>query len=407
MADDRRKARKWSLEEIDELLQDSGMLQNGRDAEEFVETIEHTPKAVSFNPRAGHNENIEHRIITDTVERSDSVADPQVYGTFVSEKYRNRFFNKPIQNLEKTAEHRIVPPEEQKYERGGFVKKQSNFAHTSDFSPVPNLVPDHKVGATDKTMVFDDKQYTKTIALRSLAVTDGDAHDIEIPEEDDGAQLTFEGFNDDGVEIVDEREVEEQLLKKRKEKASKFTVTSEPDEPGNDEPVKKYGTDEYRMPDDKFKVAYFLRKQKNTALIGAVFSYISFFLLMVISLVAKNFTEGGTVLVIASLLLTVAPCVVNISTIIDGVKGFKGFRLNRDTGVFLGLVAALKHNTIFEKVTGQFWRCNFQHLLYCGQNFGNDRFNYRIDIVCGNFKSAWQTFEKIHTFCFENNIFIF
>ena len=350
MADDRRKARKWSLEEIDELLQDSGMLQNGRDAVEFVETIEHTPKAVSFNPRAGHNENIEHRIITDTVERSDSVAEPQVYGTFVSEKYRNRFFNKPIQNLEKTAEHRIVPPEEQKYERGGFVKKQSNFAHTSDFSPVPNLVPDHKVGqmsATDKTVVFDDKQYTKTIALRSLAVTDGDAHDIEIPDEDDGAQLTFEGFNDNGVEIVDEREVEEQLLKKRKEKASKFTVTSEPDEPINDEPVKKYGTDEYRMPDDKFKVAYFLRKQKNTALIGAVVSYISFFLLMVISLVAKGFSEGGTFLVIASLLLTIVPIVFNISTVIDGAKGFKGFRFNRDTGVFLGLVAALVQEVAF------------------------------------------------------------
>ena len=350
MADERKKTRKWSLEEIDELLQDSGMLQNGSDALEFVEEIEHTPKAVSFNPRPSHNENIEHRIITDTVERSDSVAEPQVYGTFVSEKYRNRFFNKPIQNLEKTAEHRIVPPEEQKYERGGFVKKQSNFTHTSDFSPVPNLVPDHKAGdmeATEKTVVFDDMQHTKTIGLRSLAVTDGDAHDIELPEEDDGAQLTFEGFHDSDVEIVDEREVEEQLIKKRKEKASKFTVTSEPDEPENNEPVKKYGTDEYRMPDDKFKVSYFLRKQKNTAVMGAVVSFISFFVLLVISLIAKNFDTGGTVFVIASILLTIAPCVVNFNCIVDGVKGFKGFKLNRDTGVFLGIVAALVQEFAF------------------------------------------------------------
>ncbi len=349
MADERKKARKWSLEEIDELLQDSGMLQNGGDALEFVEEIEHTPKAVSFNPRPGHNENIKHRIITDTVERSDSVAEPQVYGTFVSEKYRNRFFNKPIQNLEKTAEHRIVPPEEQKYERGGFVKKQSNFTNTADFSPVPNLVPDHKAGemaATEKTVVFDDKQHTKTIGLRSLAVTDGDAHDIEIPQEDDGAQLSFEGFHDD-VEIVDEREVEAQLLKKRKEKASGFTVTSEPNETENNEPVKKYGTDEYRMPDDKFKVAYFLRKQKNTAVIGAAVSYISFLLLLIISLIAKSFTEGGTVFVVASLLLTIAPCAVNFNCILEGIKGFKGFKLNRDTGVFLGLAAALVQEIAF------------------------------------------------------------
>lgn len=349
MADERKKTRKWSLEEIDELLQDSGMLQNGSDALEFVEEIEHMPKAVSFNPRPSHNENIEHRIITDTVERSDSVAEPQVYGTFVSEKYRNRFFNKPIQNLEKTAEHRIVPPEEQKYERGGFVKKQSNFTNTTDFSPVPNLVPDNRAGdmeATEKTVVFDDKQHTKTIGLRSLAVTDGDAHDIELPEEDDGAQLSFEGFHD-AVEIVDEREVEEQLIKKRKEKASKFTVTNEPDEADNNEPVKKYGTDEYRMPDDKFKVAYFLRKQKNTAVIGAVVSFVSFVLLLVISLIAKKFTEGGTIFVIASLLLTIAPCVVNFNCIIDGIKGFKGFKLNRDTGVFLGLAATLVQDIAF------------------------------------------------------------
>ncbi len=348
MADERKNGRKWSLEEIDELLQDSGMLGKGGDALEFVEEIEHTPKAVSFNPRPSHNENIEHRIITDTVERSDSVAEPQVYGTFVSEKYRNRFFNKPIQNLEKTAEHRIVPPEEQKYERGGFVKKQSNFTHTSDFSPVPNLVPDHRAGdVSEKTMVFDDKQHTKTIGLRSLAVTDGDAHDIELPEENDDAQLTFEGFHDNDVEIVDEKEVEEQLIKKRKEKASKFTVTSEPVEVGNDEPVKKYGTDEYRMPDDKFKVSYFLKKQKNTALIGAVTSYICFLLLLVISLIAKAFETGGTAFVIASLLLTVAPCAVNFNCIVDGVKGFKGFKLNRDTGVFLGMAAALIQEIAF------------------------------------------------------------
>lgn len=348
MAEERRKARKWSLEEIDELLQDSGMLPDGGDALEFVEEIEHTPKAVSFNPRPAYNENIEHRIITDTVERSDSVAEPQVYGTFVSEKYRNRFFNKPIQNLEKTAEHRIVPPEEQKYERGGFVKKQSNFTNTADFSPVPNLVPDYKAGSmatTEKTVVFDDKQHTKTIGLRSLAVTDGDAHDIEIPDEDD-AQLSFEGFHD-AVEIVDEREVEEKLLEKRKEKASKFTVTSEPDEDTDKEPAKKYGTDEYRMPDDKFKVAYFLRKQKNTATAGAIVAYASFLLLLIISLIAKSFGEGGTVFVIASLLLTVLPAIVNINCIIEGAKGFKGFRLNRNTGVFLGFLAAVVQEIAF------------------------------------------------------------
>ena len=157
MADERKTPRKWSLEEIDELLQDSGMLPRGGDALEYVEEISHVPKAVYFNPRPSHNDNIKHNIKKETVERSDSVAEPQVYGTFVSEKYRDRFFNKPIQNLEKTAEHQIVPEEEQKYERSGFVKKKSSFEHTADLSPVPTLVPDDRIdedGATDKTVVF-------------------------------------------------------------------------------------------------------------------------------------------------------------------------------------------------------------------------------------------------------------
>ena len=133
MADERKNPRKWSLEEIDELLQDSGLMPRGGDALEYVEEIEYTPKAVSFNPRPSHNENIEHRIIKETVERSDSVAEPQVYGAIVSEKYRDRFYNKPVQNIEKTSEHKIIPPEEQKFERGGFVRKKSNFESTSKY----------------------------------------------------------------------------------------------------------------------------------------------------------------------------------------------------------------------------------------------------------------------------------
>lgn len=350
MADERKTPRKWSLEEIDELLQDSGMLPRGGDALEYVEEISHTPKAVSFNPRPAHNENIEHRIIKDTVERSDSVAEPQVYGTFVSEKYRDRFFNKPIQNLEKTAEHQIIPPEEQKYERGGFVRKKSNFANTADFAPVPNLVPDHKANeetATDKTIVFDDKVHTKTIALRSLAVTDGDAHDYELPDGEEDMQLTFEGFHSEDANIVDEKEVEAELQRKRKEKVSNFTVTSEVAETEQGEQVKKYGTDEYRTEDDKFKVAYYLKKKKNTALVSAAVSYICFVVLAIISVLAKSVIDSSTFLIIISLIFTIIPSVVNFNMLIDGIKAFKGFNFNKNTGSFLAILATLVQQIAF------------------------------------------------------------
>ena len=352
MADERKNPRKWSLEEIDELLQDSGLMPRGGDALEYVEEIEYTPKAVSFNPRPSHNENIEHRIIKETVERSDSVAEPQVYGAIVSEKYRDRFYNKPVQNIEKTSEHKIIPPEEQKFERGGFVRKKSNFESTSDFSPVPNLVPDNKSAdepVTDKTVVFNDKKHTRTIGLRSLAVTDGDAHEVELPEEEDDAQLTFEGFHSEETNTVDEKEIEEELNRKRKEKTENFTITGDITEEEKTETSnnRKYGTDEYRTADDKFKVSYYLKKKRNTAVVGAVISYISFVLLMVVSMIAKNATTGGIGYVLVALLLTIIPSAVNFEVLLDGVKAIKGFNFNRNTGCFVALAATLIQQVVF------------------------------------------------------------
>ncbi len=343
MFDEHKTPRSWSLEEIDELLQDSGMLPREDNSAEEVEKVAPTPKDAPFNPRPAYNEKIKHNIITETIEKSDSVAEPQVYGSFVSEKYRDKFFNKPIQNLEKTQEHTMIPPEEQKFERGGFVKKKSNFAATTDFAPVPNLVPDTQASdaVSEKTMVFGENAYTKTIALRSLAVTDGDAHDIELEEEDD-AQLTLEGFHTAEVDLVDESQIEEELVKKRKAKVSTFTITSDvTDEQKDEETTKRYGTDEYRTADDKFKVKYYLKKKKTTALAGVIVSLAFTAVLLVVSAFVDDTGNGGGAFIILSLLCTLIPVLANLSIISDGVKAIKGFRFNRNTGCFLALVASV------------------------------------------------------------------
>ena len=64
MADERKTQRKWSLEEIDELLQDSGMLPRDSDSVIDIEEVAPTPKEAPFNPRPARNENIEHQIKT-------------------------------------------------------------------------------------------------------------------------------------------------------------------------------------------------------------------------------------------------------------------------------------------------------------------------------------------------------
>ncbi len=358
MADERKTPRKWSLEEIDELLQDSGMLPK----EESVEESAPIKKAEAINPRPVRNEEIEHQIISEKIERSEGNGEPQVYGAFVSEKYRDRFFNKPIQNLEKTAEHQFIPEEEQKYERSGFVKQKSNFESTADLSPVPTLVPDSKIStdsATEKTVVFgedgiddiDQEKYqeakTRTIGLRSLAVTDGNAHEQELPEEYDDSQLSFEGFHTAEVNIVDEREVEEELIKKRKAKASTFTITSDISGEEKEESPKKYGTDEYRTEDDKFKVSYYLKKNKNSAFIGTIVSYVCFGILAALSIFAKTFPETEKGVLIASLAVLIITVIADFSSISDGLRSFKGLKFGRNTGSFVCIVSAFLQNLVF------------------------------------------------------------
>ncbi len=358
MADERKTPRKWSLEEIDKLLQDSGMLSK----EDAPQESAPVKKAEAINPRPIKNENIDHQIISEKKEKSEGSGEPQVYGSFVSEKYRDRFFNRPIQNLEKTAEHQFVPEEEQKYERSGFVKQKSSFEHTSDLSPVPTLVPDNKAAensVADKTMIFSDsvaqstdevkyqEAKTRTIALRSLAVTDGNAHEQELPDEFDDSQLSFEGFHTAEVEIVDEREVEEELIKKRKLKASTFTITSDISQEEKEESPRKYGTDEYRTVDDKFKVSYYLKKNRNAAFAGTVASYICFGLLTALSVFAKNFPEAEKGVLIASLVVLLVTIVANANVLLDGLKSFKGLRFGRNTGSVVSIFAALVQNIVF------------------------------------------------------------
>ncbi len=355
MADERKTPRKWSLEEIDELLQDSGIIRKEEPNEE-----EPVKKAKSIDPRPTHNENIEHRIITEKVERSEGSAEPQVYGSLGSNKYRDRFLNKPVRNIEKTAEHEFVPEEEQKYERSGFVRKNGARVATGEFAPVPEIISTEKFiaenKASKKTIAVEvdgktrevkadkekDKTKLRTRGLRSLAVTDGDAHDVEFPEEEENMQLSFEGFHtEEAVQRVDEQEVEEELERKRKEKAESFTITNEDVRTENDEGTQKFGTDEYRSPDDALKVSFYLKKNRKQALTIAVVSYICFGILFIASVVGNKIPETETAVEIISAIAMMVAIVSNGKALLDGLVSFKGFRFGRNTGSLVAVVAAV------------------------------------------------------------------
>ncbi len=332
---DSKTPRKWSLEEIDELLQDSGMLPGDEDSLDMVEEIAPAQKTEVFDPRPSHNNKIKHKIIKDTVEKSDGVAEPQVYGNLVSEKYRERFLNKPTENIDKTLTRTIVIPEKGAEETDRFIKKTGNF-------PLIN----EKKEKQDKTRVIDVNEHTKTIGLRSLAVTDGDAHDIELPNEEN-LQLSFEGFHEEAGEQVDERKVEEELIKKRKEKVSSFAINGEIIGEDDEPQSKKYGTDEYRTPDDKFKVQYFLKKKKSSAFVGMVTAFVIAFILLILSVITQGISQSGKGAIIVSIILTLVSGAVNFELILDGVKAIKNLKFNKYTGCFFALTASVIQMIVF------------------------------------------------------------
>ncbi len=341
MADESKTPRKWTLEEIDELLQDSGMLPRDFNSPEDVEEVAPTPKKTSFNPRPTRNEGIRHKIISEKVERSDAVAEPQVYGTFVSEKYRERFSDKPEQIIAKTAEIPLASIQNEGKGEGAF-KTKTGFTKTGSFSATQVVSQKTTVaGAATKSGEIDDEMHKRTGVLRSLANTESEDYGEEYPEADD-AQLMFDGFHtEEAVEQVDEAEVEAELIEKRKDKVSSFTITSEITSISDDDSPKLYGTDEYRTSDDKFKVKYYLKKKRTAAFAGAVVSFVCGFLLILISALSLSFQEYSKIFILADILLLAVSTIFNFSFIADGVKAVNGFKFNKNTGCFMAVLSSL------------------------------------------------------------------
>jgi len=345
--------RKWTFEEIDELLQDSGI-----SSEKDFEPEQITPainKSESVDPRPVYNEDIEHKIKTTSVEKSGVDGATRAFTALESDKYRDRFLNKPMHNLQKTAEHKFIPAGEQPYERGGFVKKASNFKSTKELEPIPILVSEDILREEQKREESTKEiKNSRTIGLRSLAVTDGSAEETELIEEDD-MQLSFEGFNTEEVQIVDEEEVERELIKKRRKKAAEFVVSTEPEEEIHDvDNGIKFGLDEYRNVNDKFKVEFNLKKQEKKALINTVICFVCFALLVVLSLVASAVYAPNSLVhknefpvIFLNFLVTLVACSVNKDLIIDGFASFKGLKFNRNSGCAVALTAVLLQNISF------------------------------------------------------------
>ncbi len=147
-----------------------------------------------FNPNISHN--LGNKVTRTTTGEGEALSTP-VMG---EEKYRKHFMNKPVQNLEKTQEHRAIIdslPEKTMETPGVIVKKNKDASTNTDgFEPIPTIVP---------------AEYEIQGEIHS--------HSEDIPE----GQIMLEGFGEeDVIEKTTEEEAEAKLLEARKEAVKEF-----------------------------------------------------------------------------------------------------------------------------------------------------------------------------------------
>lgn len=147
-----------------------------------------------YNPNISHN--LGNKVTRTTTGEGEALSTP-VMG---EEKYRRQFMNKPVQNLEKTQEHKVLIsslPAKTMETPGIIVKKNKDLSvNTDGFEPIPTIVP---------------AEYEIQGEIHS--------HSDDIPD----GQIMLEGFGDEEIfEKTTEEEAEAKLLEARKEAVKEF-----------------------------------------------------------------------------------------------------------------------------------------------------------------------------------------
>lgn len=147
-----------------------------------------------YNPNISHN--LGNKVTRTTTGEGEALSTP-VMG---EEKYRRQFMNKPVQNLEKTQEHKALIsslPAKTMETPGIIVKKNKDLSvNTDGFEPIPTIVP-------------AEYEIQGEIHSHSDDISDG--------------QIMLEGFGDEEIfEKTTEEEAEAKLLEARKEAVKEF-----------------------------------------------------------------------------------------------------------------------------------------------------------------------------------------
>ncbi|NLL63090.1 MAG: hypothetical protein GX241_02425 [Ruminococcaceae bacterium] len=301
------------------------------------------------------NENIDHQIITEKVEKSaDASSD------IASNKYRERFFNAPQQKIARTADYEAMNlgVDKSPIERDGrIIKKNRQFTNTADLEPIPTIVSaDAELSSIDKAIVAN-------------------SDNMLLHEEEDEivGQIKLVGFGEEEeIERINEQHAEEKLKEKRDKKIANFKLDTEfvdidnvehelPDDEDEiftiskaDALMSDFLDDEYETAEDKDRIHTSLKTiRKATFICMIVQAIITVIALVVTGLINKSSGNleiiGGSAVACAiiNIILLLAASLCGVSTIIRGFNGLLQIRqkkANAATGTLVVVVACLLQN---------------------------------------------------------------
>lgn len=306
-------------------------------------SIEKTRMFNEVDIRGAYNPNISHNLGNKVVRTTTGDGEALSSSAIGEEKYRKHFMNKPVQNLEKTQEHRalVASLPQKTIETPGVVVKRVASSDTDGFEPLPTIVP------------AEDMLPKEEISSSGR-------------EEDN--QIMFEGFIDDeSVMQQSEEEAEAQLRETRKGVVDEFVKSGlifkqEVDEPEEEldveaEPVRRKRrferrkvsvAREYFGPKDKKAVRkVFETEKKGIVAKLAVLSFIAFVMCILAAVAGAengNFEIYGNnefVYVAVQLLLLLCACVVNISSFKNAIAGLKNKTADIDSVIAVSAIAGI------------------------------------------------------------------
>lgn len=330
-------------EEIPEKMSESEKKPEIKPADSQI-SIEKTRMFNEVDVRGAYNPNISHNLGNKVTRTTTGDGEALSSAAMGEEKYRKHFMNKPVQNLEKTQEHRalIASLPQKTIEKPGIVIRRSNGLNTDGFEPLPTIVPaedmlpkeEHQsLGREDNQIMFEGFVEEEPVAQQSEEEAEAQLREARkgVVDKFVNSGLIFKQEDDATEEKIENEAETEPVRRKKRFEKRKVSVARE-----------------YFGPKDKKAVEKIYSNEKKGLSLKLTFLVLISFAMCALAAVAGaengNFEIYGNneyVYVAVQLLLLLGACVISFSSFKNAISDLKNKTADMDTVVAVSAIAGI------------------------------------------------------------------